>query len=102
MAGARNKEGPKALILSLAIIGLSAAPLAASARQPVAVELFQSQGCSSCPPANAILNRLADRPDLLPLNFSVALWDQLGSNDRFGHPAYAEGEGGRIIAARRL
>ena len=63
---------------------------AASADHPVVVELFQSQGCSSCPPANAMLNRLADRPDLLPLNFGVTYWDRLGWKDKFAHPAYTE------------
>ena len=52
------------------------------------MELFQSQGCSACPPANAILNRLADRPDLLPLNFGVTYWDRLGWKDVFADPAY--------------
>ena len=55
---------------------------------PVVVELFQSQGCSSCPPANAILNGLADRRDLLPLNFGVTYWDQLGWKDTFADPAF--------------
>ena len=56
----------------------------ASGRQPVVVELFQSQGCSSCPPANAYLNTLADRPDLLTLSFAVTYWDRLGWKDTFG------------------
>ncbi len=70
---------------------LSSGPAAAaSASRPIVVELFQSQGCSSCPPANAMLNRLADRADLLPLNFGVTYWDRLGWKDKFGHPAYTE------------
>ncbi|MEO7178719.1 MAG: DUF1223 domain-containing protein [Allosphingosinicella sp.] len=61
---------------------------AADSDHPVVVELFQSQGCSSCPPANAILNQIADRPEILALSFAVTYWDQLGWKDSFAHPAY--------------
>lgn len=57
-------------------------------RQPVVVELFQSQGCSSCPPADAVLNALAARPDVIALNFAVTYWDQLGWKDTFAKPAF--------------
>lgn len=60
----------------------------ADARHPVVLELFQSQGCSSCPPANANLNALADRGDILALSFAVTYWDHLGWKDRFATPAY--------------
>lgn len=53
---------------------------------PVVVELFQSQGCSSCPPANANVNAIADRPDVLALSFAVTYWDRLGWKDIFGSP----------------
>lgn len=62
----------------------------ASALHPVVLELFQSQGCSSCPPANAVLNGLADRPDILALSFAVTYWDQLGWKDSFGSPRFTE------------
>jgi hypothetical protein len=52
------------------------------------LELYQSQGCSSCPPADAVLNALADRRDLLPLSFAVTYWDQLGWKDIFASPAF--------------
>ena len=58
------------------------------ARNPVVVELFQSQGCSSCPPANADLNALADRGDVLALSFAVTYWDRLGWKDTFGSPRF--------------
>jgi hypothetical protein len=58
----------------------------AALAQPVVVELFQSQGCSSCPPANANLNALADRPDVLALSFGVTYWDKLGWKDTFATP----------------
>jgi len=80
------------LVMSIGLIaGLSpAAALAAeqSVARPVVVELFTSQGCSSCPPANAFLNELSrDRRDLLPLAFHVTYWDRLGWKDPFSLPA---------------
>lgn len=61
-----------------------------SAQRPVVLELFQSQGCSSCPPANANLNAIADRPDVLALSFGVTYWDQLGWKDSFAKPAFTD------------
>jgi hypothetical protein len=63
---------------------------AGSPARPVVVELFQSQGCSSCPPADANLNALADRKDVLPLNFSVTYWDQLGWKDTFARKEFTD------------
>ena len=79
-----------ALAFAFAFAGLLAAPpaVAADAAHPAVVELFQSQGCSSCPPANANLMRLADRPDVLALSWQVTYWDQLGWKDTFDDPAY--------------
>ena len=54
------------------------------------VELFQSQGCSDCPPANANVMALSDRPDLLTLSFGVTYWDQLGWKDTFASPQYTD------------
>lgn len=71
-----------------AILGLAAPAPAADAEHPIVVELFQSQGCSSCPPANAVLNRIAGRADVLALSFAVTYWDQLGWKDSFAHPAF--------------
>ena len=56
----------------------------AGSTQPVVVELFQSQGCSSCSPANADLNAIANRGDVLALSFAVTYWDRLGWKDTFG------------------
>src|SRR5579859_3583270 len=52
------------------------------------VELFQSQGCSDCPPANANVMALSDRSDLLTLSFGVTYWDPLGWKDTFASPQY--------------
>lgn len=57
---------------------------ALAADRPVVVELFTSQGCSSCPPANAYLNELSKQPsDVLALAFHVTYWDYLGWKDPF-------------------
>ncbi len=63
---------------------------AADAAHPTVVELFQSQGCSSCPPANSNVLAIADRPDILTLSWQVTYWDQLGWKDTFGKPAFTE------------
>lgn len=63
-----------------------------NAQHPTVVELFQSQGCSSCPPAIANLNAIADRPDVLALTFAVTYWDQLGWKDTFAKPEFTERE----------
>lgn len=67
---------------------LAPAAHAADATHPTVVELFQSQGCSSCPPANANINALALRPDILALSFAVTYWDGLGWKDSFARPQY--------------
>lgn len=59
-------------------------PGAALARErPVVLELFTSQGCSSCPPAEALLGEFAGRADVLPLGFHVTYWNRLGWRDTF-------------------
>ena len=59
---------------------------AQDAERPVVVELFTSQGCSSCPPADTALKALRDRPGLLTLSWAVDYWDRLGWEDTFAHP----------------
>ena len=72
------------LIVPLALAAALAPVAASAADRPVVVELFTSQGCSSCPPANAYLNELTkDRRDVLPLAFHVTYWDRLGWKDPF-------------------
>lgn len=53
------------------------------------VELFTSQGCSSCPPSNALVNDWAGREDILALTYSVEYWDYLGWKDTFADPKFS-------------
>lgn len=53
---------------------------------PTVVELYTSEGCSSCPPADKWLSTLKGRPDVLALAFHVTYWDKLGWPDRFASP----------------
>jgi hypothetical protein len=77
------------VLVSLAL-GILPATVSASER-PVVVELFTSQGCSSCPPANAFLNEMSKgRSDVLPLAFHVTYWDRLGWKDPFSFEAATE------------
>ncbi|HET7492555.1 MAG TPA: DUF1223 domain-containing protein [Bradyrhizobium sp.] len=72
------------LIASFALIAALSPAAGLAAERPVVVELFTSQGCSSCPPANAYLNELSkQRRDVLALAFHVTYWDRLGWRDPF-------------------
>ena len=68
--------------------GVTTVAMAADPAHPTVVELFQSQGCSSCPPANRNVMSLADRPDLLVLSWQVTYWDYLGWKDSFADAAF--------------
>lgn len=73
----------------LAIAGPGGAAWAGSP-SPVVVELFTSQGCSSCPPADAILADLAEREGVIALALHVDYWDHLGWRDSFASPMHAK------------
>jgi len=78
--------------LAVAALGLFALPprlaLAGDAAHPTVIELFQSQGCSSCPPAEANVGAISDRADVLALAFEVDYWDRLGWKDTFSKAAW--------------
>ncbi len=69
------------------------------ATAPTVVELYTSEGCSSCPPADRWLSTLKGRPDVLAVAFHVSYWDHLGWQDRF---ATAEGTQRQRALARAL
>jgi hypothetical protein len=73
----------KRLPILLTAVGLlaSVAASAAAEPRPVVVELFTSQGCSSCPPADALLGELTRRGDVVALGFHISYWDRLGWKD---------------------
>lgn len=75
------------VLLKSALLGnlvLMSLPAGAETR-PVVVELFTSQGCSSCPPADALLGELAVREDVIALGFHVNYWDGLAWKDPFSN-----------------
>jgi hypothetical protein len=78
-----------AVFLAFAGSGLAQQPPASSSPL-VVVELFQSQGCSSCPPAEANLNAIAGKADILALSYGVTYWDSLGWKDTFAKQAYTD------------
>ena len=87
-------------LLTLAAVG-PAAVVAAAPAAPVVVELFTSQGCSSCPPADAVLERLARQPGVVAVSRPVTYWDRLGWKDTLAREAntalqrrYAARQGG--------
>jgi hypothetical protein len=70
-------------------LALAGSPATADPR-PTVVELFTSQGCSSCPPADALLAELAVRKDVVALGFHINYWDSLGWKDPFSRPQSTE------------
>lgn len=91
----------KALVTAAAVLGGSAAT---AQQMPVVVELFTSQGCSACPPADAFMQDLAKEPGVLALALHVDYWDYIGWKDQFAQPqftarqkAYARAAGQRSV-----
>jgi hypothetical protein len=86
-----------------------AAAAQVQAEPVVVVELYTSQGCSSCPPADEFVAMLASNPQILPLALHVDYWDYIGWADKFAHPkftdrqkAYAHAVGSRTIYTPQL
>jgi hypothetical protein len=84
-----------AVVLLTAVVYAASLPQTGSAQQPVVVELFTSEGCSSCPPADSMLITLSHKRDtniakLILLEEHVEYWNQGGWIDRFSGPTYTE------------
>lgn len=73
----------------LAVFTLASLP-ARAAEIPVVVELFTSQGCASCPPADAYMRDLANRDGVIALSFNVDYWNYLGWEDTLASPVHTE------------
>ena len=76
------------LSATLAAIWIALTGAAVADDHPVVVELYTSQGCSSCPPADDILAELADRDGVIALALHVDYWDYIGWEDQFADPAF--------------
>jgi hypothetical protein len=89
-------------MLRALLLGLLLSFPAAAGERPVVVELFTSQGCSSCPPADAYLAELARRDNVLALSFHVDYWNYIGWKDPFSSAWATERqrEYGRTLAQR--
>jgi len=77
----------------IAAILLLAAPVGAEGvrgNPRAVVELFTSQGCAACPPADALLTSLAEQPDVIALAYHVDYWDYIGWTDTFGAEANSD------------
>jgi hypothetical protein len=78
-----------ALMTACAALASNASAQTTSKSFTAVVELFTSQGCSSCPPADKLFKTYVDRPDVLALTFPVDYWDYLGWKDTFASPQYS-------------
>lgn len=72
------------------IISFWAVQAYAAERAPVLIELFTSQGCSSCPPADALLKHLSKKPNVVALAFHVDYWDYIGWKDSFAQSSFSK------------
>lgn len=84
--------------LAVALAGVS--PTVADTN-PVVVELYTSQGCSSCPPADDMMAELAGRDDVIALSLHVDYWDYIGWKDEFADPRNAKRQRGYAMEAGR-
>jgi len=89
------------LLATLLAGSLLVSGAAGAGGRPVVVELFTSQGCASCPPADAFFQDLATREDVLALSLHVDYWDYIGWEDTFASPEHSARQRGYARAAGR-
>ena len=87
------------LLSAIALLGAMGASSVMAQDNKVVVELYTSQGCSSCPPADALLHDLAKRPDVIALALHVDYWDYLGWKDDFAKAAFTKRQHGYAQAS---
>jgi hypothetical protein len=85
-------------VVSVGLMAGTVLPLAAD-DHPVVVELYTSQGCSSCPPADEMFRDLAARDDVIALSLHVDYWDYIGWADTFARPEFTERQKRYVAAA---
>src|ERR1700684_4346361 len=82
-------KASRAMVAAAATWSLSASA-GPSVASPVVLELFTSQGCSSCPPADALLAELAKNPSFVAVSLPVDYWDYIGWKDTLASPAFTQ------------
>lgn len=85
-----EKNVSRRLAMALGLAGFAAPRLALAKSQPVLVELFTSQGCSSCPPADSVLGQIRNDEDVYAVSLNVDYWDYLGWRDTLAKPEYSK------------
>jgi hypothetical protein len=104
VAIAAGRVAAALVVVAAALPAAAGEALGTRERPTTVVELFTSQGCSNCPPADALVRKMSTEPGVVALSYSVDYWDYLGWKDTAARPeftrrqrAYAETRGDRSI-----
>ena len=79
---------PLARVMACSIVLMGAGAAARADEKPFVIELYTSQGCSSCPPADKLLGEIARKPNVIALALPVDYWDYIGWKDTFAKPSH--------------
>ena len=88
-------------LAAAALAAAAASPVSAQEAAPVVVELYTSQGCSSCPPADALFGELTREPGIVALSFHVDYWNYLGWSDPFSNKKFTYRQKGYAMSFRQ-